>query len=726
MKSTIENPARCSSAGQPSLQQVGAPARRLAAAFRAAGLLACCVATHTTAQDLPLEEVRVTASLREMPLEELPASATVLPTRVLQQAGIQHFEDVVGLVPNLNYSAGSSRPRYFQIRGIGELEQYEGAPNPSVGFLIDDIDFSGLGMPATLFDVGQIEVLRGPQGTRYGANALAGLISVSGRDPAESFGVATEVTAGEYATRSAGLVVTGPVEALRSAYRVSVQQSASDGFQRNAHLGRDDTNDREELSARVKWRWSPGESAQVDVALLHFDLDNGYDAFAIDNSRTTLSDDPGQDSQRATGGSVRWRQQLGAERSFTLIAGGVDSDSVHAYDGDWGNANAWAPYTYDFVYRAERERRTGSLEVRLEGQGALEWLVGAYTLDLDERIDEVSAGRYVDPLFDFALDVDDRGVSEYDARTYAVFGQLDGAIDSHWNWSLGLRGESRDADFRAHDPRTIEPAATLSTSDEMVGGQFTLSRALGSDARVYASVSRGYKAGGFNLSTQLPDALRRFDPEYLMNFEVGGRGTFYAGVLDFDLSLFYARRDDVQIRTGEQLVAGDPNSFVFFTGNAAKGTNYGLESSLSWRVRVGLDLFGTLGWLDATFEDYAVPDGPTSDREQPHAPGYTFSLGGAYRHASGFIVRVDVTGKDAFYFDAPPIDARSDPYVLTNLRVGYERERWQLYAWVRNVFDEEYATRGFFFGNEPPDFSNELYVQLGEPQQLGVTLRVTF
>ena len=79
-------------------------------------------------------------------------------------AGLQHFGDVLGLVPNLNWSAGTSRPRYFQLRGIGELEQFQGAPNSSVGFLIDDIDFSGIGMPATLFDVSQVEVLRGSAG----------------------------------------------------------------------------------------------------------------------------------------------------------------------------------------------------------------------------------------------------------------------------------------------------------------------------------------------------------------------------------------------------------------------------------------------------------------------------------------------------------------------------------------------------------------------------------
>ena len=99
---------------------------------------------------------------------------TVLDAKTLHEAGQQNFEDVMALVPNLNWAGDTSLPRYFQIRGIGELQQYQGAPNPSVGFLIDDIDFSGLGMAATLFDVDQIEVLHGPQSTIYGANALGG------------------------------------------------------------------------------------------------------------------------------------------------------------------------------------------------------------------------------------------------------------------------------------------------------------------------------------------------------------------------------------------------------------------------------------------------------------------------------------------------------------------------------------------------------------------------
>src|SRR5512138_2502288 len=188
----------------------------------------------------PIDEIVVTATLRQQVLTDVPASVTVLGPEETRSAGRQHLEDVLALVPNLNWAGGTSRPRYFQVRGVGEREQYEGAPNPSVGFLIDDIDFSGMGMPATLFDVERIEVLRGPQGLHYGANALGGLIVMRGRDPEDTFGFSTEASAGEYNSWSLGAVATGPVESLNSAWRLAVQKFTSDGFRNDIFLGRDD------------------------------------------------------------------------------------------------------------------------------------------------------------------------------------------------------------------------------------------------------------------------------------------------------------------------------------------------------------------------------------------------------------------------------------------------------------------------------------------------------
>ena len=284
----------------------------------ALSIVLTCAAPLVDAQSRaaePLGEITVTATMRESALIDVPASVSVLDRQVLADAGEQHFQDVLGLVPNLNWAAGSSRPRYFQLRGVGDLEQYQGAPNPSIGFLVDDIDFSGVGMVATLFDIDQIEVLRGPQGTRYGANALGGVIKVKTREPQRSFDAASEVSMGQDDEWSIGGVIGGAIAGTETgAYRVGVQQYESDGFRRNVFLHRDDTNGRNELTARARVRFEPAERWQIDLSALMIDLDNGYDAFAIDNSRVTQSNRPGSDSQRSLGSSLDLRYHADAVR----------------------------------------------------------------------------------------------------------------------------------------------------------------------------------------------------------------------------------------------------------------------------------------------------------------------------------------------------------------------------------------------------------------------------
>ena len=689
---------------------------------------AVLVGNVSAAEQDVLEEVIVTSTLRKQALIDVPISVTVLDAQTLRDVGQQHFEDVLSSVPNLHWAGGTSRPRYFQLRGIGEREQYEGAPNPSVGFLIDDIDFSGIGMAATLFDVDRVEVLRGPQGMRYGANALAGLIVMRSADPRDEFGFSTEASIGDYGTESVGAVATGPVDALNSSWRVGVQRYRSDGFRDDAYLNRDDTNDRDELTARAKWRWRPSESTTVDLTWLHADLENGYDAWSIDNSRRSLADRPGKDAQKADGGSLRVETEAGSIGSLTVIAALSDSDGEYSFDGDWGNADSWEPYTYDYFYEAQSTRRARSLEVRLaspESDGALAWLVGAYTLDMDESIDEISVGEYIDPFFpEYSGSSDDLLQSRYEARNVAIFGQLDGALNERWGWSFGLRGEQRDADYRDNGIQSGEPRVTnTSEKDEMWGGQATLHFDPSANTRVFATASRGYKAGGFNLG-RAAAIKERFAPEYVWSFDVGAKGEWFDRRLYADITAFYMRREDMQVATGFQLdPIGDPNSYLFFTDNASGGRNAGIEASTRWRATDQIELGGSLGLLHTRYSGYRPQDVDLSDRDQAHAPEYSLSLNATWRSPLGWMARVDVSAIDDFYFDVPPNDQRAGAYALTNLKAGYEADNWSAYLWARNVFDEDYVVRGFYFGNEPPNFEDKRYTQLGEPRQFGVSVK---
>lgn len=680
------------------------------------------------ASDDVLEEVVVTATLRKQTLLETPLSVTVLDAATLRDAGRQHFEDVLTSVPNLHWAGGTSRPRFFQLRGIGEREQWEGAPNPSVGFLIDDIDFSGIGMSATLFDVESIEVLRGPQGMRYGANALAGLIVVNSADPGEEFGFSTEASAGDYGTQSLGAAITGPVESLNSAWRIAVQRSRGDGFRRDAYLGRDDTNDRDELTARAKWRWQPSEDTTVDLTWLHTDLNNGYDAWSIDNTRRSLADRPGKDTQQADGGALRVQTRAGSLGTATVIATAMQADGEYSYDEDWGNAQSWAPYTYDYFYRSLSKREAYSLEARLASDdavaaGDIAWLVGVYGLDSEYRLSEKRDGVFIDPFYpEYSGTSDDRMSSRYDAQNIAVFGQLDGKLTERWGWSFGLRAEQRDADYTDSGIRSDEPRNTdASERDRMMGGQASLFFDVRPQLRLFTSLSRGYKAGGFNLG-QAATIRERFAPEYLWSLDVGAKGEWLDRRLYADVTAFYMKREDMQVSTGIQL-PGVAGSYLFLTDNAAGGRNLGLEASLRWRAFEQLEVGGAVGLLHTRYSGYRPTGVDVSDRDQAYAPEYQLSLNATWRNAAGLMARVDFAAIDDYYFDVPPSDQRADAYSLTHLKVGYERDHWGVYAWVRNVFDEDYLVRGFFFNNEPPDWIDKRYTQLGEPRQVGVSVK---
>ncbi|MEM6938139.1 MAG: TonB-dependent receptor, partial [Pseudomonadota bacterium] len=164
----------------------------------------------------------------------------------------------------------------------------------------------------------------------------------------------------------------------------------------------------------------------------------------------------------------------------------------------------------------------------------------------------------------------------------------------------------------------------------------------------------------------------------------------------------------------------DPLTFVFFTDNASSGRNMGLELEGEYRIndRWRADL--ALGLLDTRFEDFQSPQRTLDGRDQAHAPGYQFALGLNWESEQGYYARFEVTGRDDFFF-SDSHDQRSQPYELVNVNLGYASDRWSVELWGRNVTDEEYATRGFFFGLEPPDFPDRLYTQLGDPAVFGLT-----
>jgi iron complex outermembrane recepter protein len=492
---------------------------------------AAAVAETETATDA-VSTLIVTGELRDTELVRLPVSVSVLDDAVIAARNAQHLDQLAAMVPNLNYAGGTSRARYFQMRGIGERSAYARPLNASVGLLIDGVDFSGLG-GAWLHDVSQVEVFRGPQGTLFGASGLAGVINVVTNAPTPHFEAGARVRAGNYGSQGIGGHVSGPASDTLS-YRLAAEQYRSDGFTRNEFLDRRDTGEIDERTVRGRLHWAPRNDTRVDVMLGHINADNGFDAFSLDNTRRTLSDEPGHDRHRSNFGSIA--MALDTVDRFTLeaMASHGRTRSDYGYDEDWTFVG-FHPSGYSSFDNYHRTHRRSTAEVRLlstdQGRlfGATDWAVGAFWQD--QQADLRRDYTYLSAPFE----------SAYDVRRLALFGQTETPVAGVARLTVGLRLERHSADYADSQGVEFDPADTL------LGARVAIDYPVGANAVAYVAGSRGYKAGGFNADSGLDADVRRFDPEVLYNYELGLKGAWRDGTLNGRASVFYMRRHDAQL-----------------------------------------------------------------------------------------------------------------------------------------------------------------------------------
>ena len=370
------------------------------------------------------------------------------------------------------------------------------------------------------------------------------------------------------------------------------------------------------------------------------------------------------------------------------------------------------PWGYSGTDEYLRDRSTVTAEVRLTSQeagrlfgGSTAWTAGAYAMRQDVELTRRST--FIDADF----------TSDYGIDREALFGQTETALDARSTLTLGLRLERHSASY------DDSAGVRAGPDDSLVGGRVAIDRTLGAGVVAYGSVSRGYKAGGFNIDGSLPPHLRSYDPEILWNYEAGLKAGALDGRLRLRGAVFHMRRDDVQIDSSIVEFHEDGSTeFIDFVGNAAEGTNSGVELDIEYAPTDGLLLFGRAGLLRSKYEDYINGEGMDLDgRTQAHAPRYQVSLGGSFEFADGYFLRLELTGRDEFYF-SDSHNERSEAYELLNASVGYRGRDWSVTAWARNLTDEDYFVRGFRFGNDPRDgYTDRGFTQLGEPMRLGVS-----
>ena len=677
-----------------------------------------------------IEEIIVKGDWREINVLEEDSSIVILNNQIIESQPIKHFENLSYLVPNLNFAASDSRARHFQIRGIGERSGYERTPNSAVGFLIDDIDYSGQGGIATTFDVDQIEVHRGPQGSRIGSNALAGLIYIKTKEPTEVFEGSSEITLGTYGTRNAGIAFGGPTQFNQDiTYRVALRSDYSDGFRKNLFLGKSNTSKKDEDTYRLKLNWKLRDKTTLKFLITQIDLDDPADIWTIDGSLNTLSDRPGMDSQKTNAYSMKIFHGF-AGYEFQSITSITDTDVVLSYDADWGNAKSHAPYTYDYFSETLRDRETFSQELRLvsdeldfNSNRNTEWVLGISYFDVKEVNFKNDDGVYGDPSDPFGpYGSKSSSSSNFSSDNLSIFGNIDYFLDEFTKLSIGARWEDYQSNYYDSFGESFNP------NDQMSGGKISLNKNLSDVANIFISVARGFNQGGFNLNLGLaPDSKNTnlyYDPEFLTNYEVGFNAQLFDAKTNIAAVIFYSDREDQQVLISTQVDPTDPNTFSFLTQNAAEGTNKGLELNIDVQLTESLNFFARLGLLRTEINNWkSRPD--LEGRAQAHAPKKSYAFGMNWSITNRASLSVDVVGKSGFYY-SDSHNNQSKSYSLTNINFDYLIGGWTYSIWARNIFDEYYSVRGFYFGNEAPDFKDTLYERHGDPRHVGLSVRYDF
>lgn len=695
--------------------------------------LACAIGCQTLHAAGPLlPTVTVTADFREVEALKTANSISVIDAQAISRREAKHLDQLLNTAPNVNYSAGASRGRFIQVRGIGERSQFKDPLDSSVGMIIDGIDYSGIGLASALFDVQQVEVLRGPQGTQFGSAAMAGMVNIRSNQPSEEFEGLVKLGAGNYGQKDAGLVLNGAItESLLG--RLSVRKNRSDGYIDNDFLNADDTNNIDESSVKGQLKWLISDDLTLDVVSHFADVDNGYNAFSIDNHRDIPADDPGHDRQKthATSLTLNWS----GNDNFDAIASASyeHSDIEYGFDWDWSN---FASSGVRGGENNERERRSKSLDLRLVSKlgheifGNSSWVVGAYAstrdvqLDYSDSWEDTGGGPWLSTFS-----------NNFETKRKAVYGQLSSELSEHFTLNSGLRFE------RYHNEYNDSVGVQSTQKDNLWGGKLSLDYTGFDDTLIYAAISRGYKIGGVNgqavgkvisdLSTPADTAAfllsrSNFDSETLINYELGFKGRYLDDSLDLSITAFYMDRKDMQASVA---VLFPPAEWKSYLDNVDNGYNAGIELEVNWRLSDRVTVFGAVGLLDAELGDLVVEDPDTggildqSGREQAHAPNYQFNIGTSIELIDAVTLTVEVDGKNEFYFSNSHND-KSDRYELLHMSLAYQLDNVSVSLWGRNLTDEDYETRGFYFDNAGR--GPEGYHQLGEPRVFGVSGSYSF
>jgi len=684
-----------------------------------------------------VDQIVVYSGLNDESLQRLSHSVSVITNNEIKKSSAHHFQSLTNQIPNLTWAGGTSRPRYFQIRGIGERSHYfgEGAPNFSVGFIIDDIDLSGLGMVGNLFDLKQIEIFKGPMSSVFGSNSLAGLISIRSQEPKDYFEQSYLFSRGT----DNHLLISNAINFKINedlGIRMSGAYNYSNGFRNNILKEIDNSNKRQEMFSRIKVKYNPSKNISILSTLIYANMANGYDVWAPDNNTNykTYSDDDGEDSQRTVGGSMRLNMSLSEGMTLTSITSTTITDLIHSYDGDWANNSYWYErhgfdpliegWSYKFYDKNKKDRKNITQEFRISINDII---LGIFYKDMEELDQAVGylfggLGTNANSKYDFEV-----------LSSYVQFG-LD--LSSKVKLSTNFRIEKNIIDYFGMTSGVDEywepvklPAVSFYEEHLMTGYRASLVFKKSNATSFISSIAKGYKSGGVNQQPYLNITNRSYGPEALFTTEIGLK--YKTRILRSNITCFYGLRRDQQVSLSSQQNKSDPNSFIYYTSNAGSGYIYGIEMENKLKLSKNI-VFGLSGaYLDTWIHNYNyyIDDEvqvSAGNREAAMAPKFSWSMNLSYESSWG-LRGYWVTNFKSDYYYSDSHNERSTSYSTTDLSLSKNLSKAIVITlWSSNIFDERYTTRGFYFGLIPPDYTQQLFESYADPRQIGFSINYNF
>ncbi len=717
-------------------------------------LLPLYAIAQTTAQNrLSLEEVVVTAQRRVQSIQDIPISATAFTEDVILKSNITEAKDYLQLAPNISFAEGGQRGNRsirVSIRGVSNVGLGELSAADSIGYYFDDVNIgfvaSGIANPP-LYDVERVEILRGPQGTYFGRNSMGGALSISSKKPDENLYAEISGKYARFDTWSIDGVINVPVTD-KFFLRAVAAYEESNGIVKNINPTGAPNSGYENKYARLSARILPSDNLTVDLSVSYSDEDEGHDATVnsgvidLDTKSifgpgfVALSDGVGfyPNNQRLVNhdlleynrsevlflnGAITYE---GDGFQIKSITGYLDSENSRAFDQDRTSSN--------ILQRFNNYSATSfSQELRLQSSGdrILQWTFGGiYSKDKLRQFNSVQAagsathtdpitgvvsGPFLPPFFVEGYRINENN-RLWNYESYAAFGEITFNATDQLSLIVGGRYTHDSIKFSVFDTVAQEkPVADAAgeTSFNNFSPRAVLNYKFDQDILAYISASRGYKAGGVDVTRGI---VTDFRPEKLWSYEAGVKTTFAEGRVRLNAAVFLLDWKDLQVQSNFLLDPNDISSSFEKTLNAAKARNKGFEIDMAALLTEGLQVSFGLGYLKGEFREFpdAVLRGNNrvdlSGKPLPNTPKWTLNgavdysvpvtdsltsfIRGEWVHRSGGPGDLEAVASSEL--NLPVFPYMRPSYHVFNLRAGIQSERFDITGYVENIFKENYYT----------------------------------